>query len=122
MYHKTFANCIRHLFRYYQNPLFPQDEFEKVKTQKLSEVKLEKARPATLLQALARKVSYGQDHPSARYKTEATYKAINLEAIKEFYSLYFRPNNATMAVVGDVKPAEIKSMLEKYYQIGNPVM
>ncbi len=96
-----------------KNPLFPQDEFEKVKTQKLSEVKLEKARPATLLQALARKVSYGQDHPSARYKTEASYKSINLDAIKEFYSLYFRPNNATMAVVGDVKPSEIKSMLEK---------
>lgn len=96
-----------------QRPSLPQDEFDKLKTQKLSEVKLEKARAGSILQALCRKVSYGQNHPSARVKTEAGYKSIELQDVKEFYSTYFRPNNATMAVIGDVNPKEIKAMLNK---------
>lgn len=32
-----------------------------------------------------------------------------------FYQKYYAPGNLTMAVVGDVKPAEIKRMAEKYF-------
>jgi len=92
---------------------FPEDEFAKLKKQKMSEVKLEKANAGSLLQSLSRKVAYGANHPSARHKSEASYTSITLDELKKFYGTYYRPNNATLAVVGDVKPEEIKSILEK---------
>jgi len=92
---------------------FPEDEFAKLKKQKMSEVKLEKANAGSLLQSLSRKVAYGSNHPSARHKSEASYTSITLDEIKKFYATYYRPNNATLAVVGDVKPEEIKAILEK---------
>jgi predicted Zn-dependent peptidase len=34
---------------------------------------------------------------------------------EKFFSDFYAPNNATLAVVGDVKPAEVISMAEKYF-------
>lgn len=92
---------------------FPEDELAKLRKQKVSEVKLEKANANAMLQVMSRKIAYGANHPSARHKSEASYNAITLDEIKKFYSTYYRPNNATLAVVGDVKPEEIKPILEK---------
>jgi predicted Zn-dependent peptidase len=92
---------------------FPEEELTKLKKQKVSEVKLEKANAGSMLQVMSRKIAYGANHPSARHKSEASYNAITIDEIKKFYSTYFRPNNATLAVVGDVKPEEIKPILEK---------
>lgn len=92
---------------------FPEEELTKLRKQKISEVKLEKANGNSMLQVLSRKVAYGANHPSARHKSEASYNAITIDEIKKFYSTYYRPNNATLAVVGDVKPEEIKPILEK---------
>lgn len=92
---------------------FPEEEFAKLKKQKMSEVKLEKANAGSMLQSLSRKVAYGANHPSARHKSEASYNSITVDEIKKFYAMYYRPNNATLAVVGDVKPEEIKAVLEK---------
>ena len=92
---------------------FPEEELTKLRKQKISEVKLEKANANSMLQVLSRKVAYGANHPSARHKSEASYNAITIDEIKKFYSTYYRPNNATLAVVGDVKPEEIKPILEK---------
>ena len=92
---------------------FPEEEFAKLKKQKMSEVKLEKANAGSMLQSLSRKVAYGANHPSARHKSEASYNSITVDEIKKFYATYYRPNNATLAVVGDVKPEEIKAVLEK---------
>ena len=92
---------------------FPEDELAKLKKQKISEVKLEKANGNAMLQVMSRKIAYGANHPSARHKSEASYNAITIDEIKKFYSSYYRPNNATLAVVGDVKPEEIKPILEK---------
>jgi zinc protease len=33
----------------------------------------------------------------------------------DWYRLYYAPNNATLIVAGDVRPAEVKALAEKYY-------
>ncbi len=35
--------------------------------------------------------------------------------VQEFFNLYYTPNNATMAVVGDFDPAEAKNLIEQYF-------
>lgn len=96
-------------------PTFPKEEFDKIVPQTLAAIKQEKSRPGTIAQAMSRKVTYGMNHPNARRRTEATVKSITLDDIKEFHSTYYKPNNATLAVVGDISQKELEPMLEKAF-------
>ena len=37
------------------------------------------------------------------------------EDVKDFFRLYYAPNNATLAVVGDFDPAQAKAWIQKYF-------
>ena len=41
--------------------------------------------------------------------------AASEEDVKSFFRLYYAPNNATVAVVGDFDPAEAKKLIQKYF-------
>ena len=41
--------------------------------------------------------------------------AASLDDIREFFSTWYRPDNATLTVVGDFVPAEAKALIEKYF-------
>ncbi|UII30494.1 insulinase family protein [Fulvivirga ulvae] len=41
--------------------------------------------------------------------------AANLEDVQKFFDTYYAPNNASLAVVGDFKPEEVKKWIEKYF-------
>ena len=45
----------------------------------------------------------------------AEIQALTRESLAEFHSTHFRPNNAIFAIVGDVKPGEIISKLQKVF-------
>jgi zinc protease len=45
----------------------------------------------------------------------ADLKAATVEDVKEFFRLYYAPNNATLAISGDIKPAEVKAWVAKYF-------
>jgi zinc protease len=42
-------------------------------------------------------------------------EAANVEDVKTFFRSYYAPNNAVLAVVGDVDPNAVKAMVEKYF-------
>ena len=41
--------------------------------------------------------------------------ATNIQDVKTFFQNYYAPNNAVLAVVGDVKPDEVFAKVEKYF-------
>ena len=41
--------------------------------------------------------------------------AASLEDVKDFFRTYYAPNNASLAIVGDFKTAEVKPLVEKYF-------
>jgi zinc protease len=50
--------------------------------------------------------------------------AASLEDVKEFFRLYYAPNNASLSIAGDFDPAEVKKWVEKYFgpiPAGKPV-
>jgi len=42
-------------------------------------------------------------------------QAAKLEDVRAFFRQYYAPNNASLAVVGDVDPAKVKALIEKYF-------
>ncbi|MFN3385008.1 MAG: M16 family metallopeptidase [Candidatus Thermochlorobacter sp.] len=96
------------------NPTFPKEQLEILRKQALSSITLGKKTASTLATNLQRKVLFG-DHPYGKVQTEESVNAITVEDIKAFYDAHYFANNATMAVVGDVKASEIVKKLEKYF-------
>ena len=41
--------------------------------------------------------------------------AASLEDVKNFFRTYYAPNNATLTIAGDFKPAEAKALVQKYF-------
>jgi zinc protease len=45
----------------------------------------------------------------------ADLSAASLEDVKNFFRTYYAPNNATLTIAGDFKPAEAKALIQKYF-------
>jgi len=41
--------------------------------------------------------------------------AASLDDVKDFFRTYYAPNNAVLSIDGDIKPEEVKSMIDKYF-------
>jgi len=94
------------------HPVFPADQFARVQRQMLSRLAAERQEPAVLGGKLAGKVVYGS-HPYGAYQTAETVKAITRENLVAFHKAHFLPNNASLAIVGDVKADVILPQIEK---------
>ena len=56
--------------------------------------------------------------------SHADIEAARLADVREFFKLYYAPNNASLAVVGDIDKAKTKALIEKYFgpiPAGQPV-
>jgi zinc protease len=47
--------------------------------------------------------------------SHADIQAAKLEDVRNFFKLYYRPNNASLAIVGDFDPTQAKELVEKYF-------
>jgi zinc protease len=60
---------------------------------------------------------YPEDHPyhwpTIGYMDDLT--AASLDDVKEFFSTWYNPNNASLVVAGDVKTADVKRLATKYF-------
>ena len=97
------------------NPSFPAEEFDKIKKQTMSGLAANKTDPNAMMSNVASILNYGKDHAYGEIQTEETTNNIKLESCKNYYESFFVPNNAYLTIVGDVTPAEAKTMAEKYF-------
>ncbi|MGE3509081.1 MAG: M16 family metallopeptidase [Vicinamibacterales bacterium] len=69
---------------------------------------------------------FPKDHPyyASVIGSHADIQAARLEDVKNFFRLYYAPNNASLAIVGDIDKAATKALVEKYFgtlKQGSPV-
>ncbi len=99
-----------------KTPKFPEEELEKLKTQYKASVKSQLNEPDAIASNVRRVLLYGKDHPYGEVMTEETIDNITLDDVKAYYTTYYRPNIAYLAVVGDIKFEEAKSLITKYFK------
>jgi zinc protease len=100
-------------------PAFPAAEFDRIKKLQQAGIQREQAEPNALANRLLPGLIYGKDHPYGQpfsgSGTEASLARITRESVAQFYSSWYKPNNATLHIVGDTTLDEIKPKLEKVF-------
>ncbi len=97
------------------NPTFPEDEFEKIKTQKLSGLASNKDDANAISGNVSSVLNYGDDHPYGEIVTEETVKNITIDDCKNYYKNYFGPKNSYLVFVGDINANKAKALAKKYF-------
>lgn len=94
-------------------PSFPHDNFERLRTRTLQQLKMQQQTPGPQLSrafqaALFKQHPYG--HPSLG--TEDSLSQIHPQTLRDFYQTYYTAANATLAIVGNVTLEQAKTMSE----------
>jgi zinc protease len=102
-------DCLRH-------PAFPADELEKLKQERLAALEAQRQDPQALGFNLATRLSepYPSGHPLATRSFEeeiAATQAVRVEDVRAFYTQFYGPQNATLAVVGSFDEAALRQQL-----------
>lgn len=97
------------------NPTFPQDELDKFKQRELADLVQQRASPSFLARERFYKVLY-RDFPAAEVSaTPDSVKNVTAAELKKFHDDYYAPNNAILAVAGDVTYDQILPLIEKHF-------
>jgi zinc protease len=98
-------------------PAFPANELDRLRKERLTALLQARDNPAALIQLAFPRVVFGPTH---RYGTSANglppaIEAFTVADLQAFYRAHYRPDNATLLIVGDVTPALVMPMLEKAF-------
>jgi zinc protease len=101
------------------NPSFPEKELDRLRKLQLAAIQREKVQPVSMALRVFPRLLYGEDHaygmPLTGSGTEESVVALDRAALEEFHSTWFRPNGATLVVVGDTTLAELTPQLERLF-------
>ncbi len=106
------------------NPTFPRTDFERLKKQRLAQIQQEKADPVGLALRVFPGLVYGAEHayanPWTGSGTEESTAKIQRDDLVRFHRAWFKPNHATLVVVGATTMVEIKPKLERLFATWKP--
>ncbi|MYJ25287.1 MAG: insulinase family protein, partial [Holophagales bacterium] len=101
------------------NPSFPEDEFERQQQQQLAGIGREKVQPVSMAQRVLPRILYGEGHaysnPLTGSGTEESVGALDVDALRAFHDTWFKPNNATLIVVGDIAMGDLLPAIESRF-------
>ena len=102
------------------NPVFPESDFARLRDLQLAAIQQEKVQPIGMALRVFPKLLYGDQHayglPLTGSGTEESVRSLDTDALKRFHDDWFKPNNATLVVVGDVTMDELQPLLEKEFR------
>ena len=98
------------------NPAFPESDLERLRRLQLAAIEQEQTTPDAMAFRVFPRLVYGEGHayslPLTGSGSRASVEAITREDIFDFHTTWFKPNNATMIVAGDITLDEVLPRLE----------
>ncbi|RPH35533.1 insulinase family protein, partial [bacterium] len=102
------------------NPSFPEADFKRLQKQQLAGIQREKVTPVQMALRVFPGILYGKGHaygnPLTGSGTEESVAKLTREDLVKFHKTWFKPNNATLVVVGAATMAELVPKLEKLFK------
>jgi zinc protease len=101
------------------HPAYPQKEFLRLQQDRLAAIRREKVQPQSMALRVVPQLLYGKGHPYSLpftgSGTEASVSKLTREDLVKWHDTWFKPNNATLLIVGDTTLAAIKPKLERLF-------
>lgn len=106
------------------NPSFPMEDFNRLKSRTIAAIQREKVTPTSMALRVFPKILFGKNHaygnPMTGSGTEESISKITREDLIKYHQTWFKPNNATLVVVGDITLSELLPKLEKLFADWKP--
>ena len=104
------------------NPSFPESELDLQRKSRLTSLMQRRDDANAVAGIVYSSLLYGRNHPYGHPSigNEQSVRAITNEDINRFYQTYYRPNNAALIVVGDVRAATLMPKLERAFASWKP--
>jgi zinc protease len=103
-----------------QRPTFAEADFKRLQKQQMDAIKREKSEPNSMALRVLPRLLYGEGHaysmPFTGSGTEASVAKLAPADVQKFHQTWFKPNNATLVVVGDTTMEEIAPKVEKFFK------
>jgi zinc protease len=109
---KDLGTCTSMLAEVTMQPSFPKDEVSKVRDLMLAEVRQRLDSAELLAGAHFQNLLWGDDNPRGRVVSEASIAGIGRDDLVKWHKTWFAPNNAMLAIAGDVDVAKLKKDLK----------
>jgi zinc protease len=101
------------------NPSFPATDLDRLKKQQLAAIQQEAVQPFGMALRVLPRLIYGDQHaygtPLTGSGTAESVSKLTRDDVQKFHATWFKPNNATLVVVGDTTLAEIQPRLERLF-------
>ncbi len=101
------------------NPTFPEHELERLRKMRIAGIQREKVTPIPMALRVLPRLMFGDDHaygqPLTGSGTIESAQQFTREQLQKYHATWFKPNKATMVIVGDTSMQEIIPKLEKYF-------
>jgi zinc protease len=96
-------------------PALPNEALQVIRGQLALSVAARNTSPGFLTQRSLRSALFPAHDPSLRMSTPETVRALNADAVRGYYHSVFRPDLATVVVIGKVSPEAARAAIEKYF-------
>jgi zinc protease len=104
------------------HPAFRDNDVQRIRASRLQALAQSRDDANTIASRVYASVLYGAAHPYGHPQVgdAASVGAMTAGDLRSYYSTYYRPNNSTLIVVGDVKPDDVVTRLEKALGVWKP--
>ena len=97
------------------HPAFAQRDFDIVKSQRYGAVAGDATTPDHLAAVAGADRLYPEGDPARHFARADDVKNVTLADAKAYYAATFRPDVTTIAIVGDVTPAQARASVERWF-------
>lgn len=98
-----------------ENATFPADQLELSRQRALTSLKVQLDDPRGLGRQVFQQAIYPENHPFHSFPTAESLKSITRNDLLGFYQTHYRPDNTTIALVGDFDPVKVKALLNQVF-------
>jgi zinc protease len=100
-----------------REPRFPEHEVETRRGEIVTLIRQDQDNPATMAAEGLMALLYGDNHPYGRPArgTVGSVEAIDRDALRRFHASWFRPPAVSLAIVGDIAPADAIAQVSRAF-------
>ncbi len=97
------------------HPALPEQDFRTVQRQLAAAVRGRLESPDYIAGRAIRRSLFPRNDPTLREATPATISARTLQDVKSYFQRVYRPDLATIVVIGEITPEKAREVVQKYF-------